>query len=98
MSTFHSVAPRWVMTGSAEPRKGYLAPAPLSPIAQPSHLRDTYDYFREDITTADEFICLCGTRSEMTHQPYKVRLADGKERPAAEWLRDELRSIRKPSR
>ena len=62
------------------------------------HLRDKYDYFRRDIGSAEDFIRLCGTRSEVTHRPYMVRLADGKERTAADFLTDELRQIQGHSR
>lgn len=58
------------------------------------HLRDKYDYFRKDISTADDFIRLCGTRSEMTKKPYEVRLPDGHLKPAAEWLGGQLKRMR----
>lgn len=31
-----------------------------------NHMRDKYAYFRRDIVTAEDFIRLCGTRSEVT--------------------------------
>lgn len=58
------------------------------------HLRDKYDYFLKDISTANDFIRLCGTRSEMTKKPYQVRLLDGRVLPAAEWLGDQLQRMR----
>lgn len=63
-----------------------------------AHLRDKYDYFRDEIVTADDFIRLCGTRSEMTRIAYRVRLTGGQEKPAAEFLREQLQMLRGASR
>ncbi len=65
-----------------------------TPDAAARHLRDKYDYFRMDIRTADDFIRLCGTRSEVTKRPYEVRFPDGHQRPAAEWLGAQLKQMR----
>ena len=65
-----------------------------TPEAAAKHLRDKYDYFRKDIRTADDFIRLCGTRSEMTKKPYEVRFTDGHLQPAAEWLGARLKEMR----
>jgi len=65
-----------------------------TPDAAAKHLRDKYAYFRKDIVTADDFIRLCGTRSELTKQPYQVRLPDGTSKPAAEWLHGRLAALR----
>ena len=61
------------------------------------HLRDKYKYFRSEIRTAEDFIRLCGTRSEMTKQPYLVK-AGSTVRPSADVLAEELRQIRQPKR
>lgn len=58
------------------------------------HLRDKYGYFRREIQTAEDFIRLCGTRSEMTKQPYLVKTGSAA-RPSAEVLTEELRQIRR---
>lgn len=63
-----------------------------------AHLRDKYDYFRDQIVTAEDFIRLCGTRSEMTHIAYRVRFASGQERPAAEVLQEQLHVLRSAMR
>ncbi len=68
--------------------------ATASSMEAAKHMRDKYDYFRRDIKTADDFIRLCGTRSELTRQPYLVRRRDGSEQPAAELLDAELRVLR----
>lgn len=59
-----------------------------------NHMRDKYAYFRRDIVTAEDFIRLCGTRSEVTFQPYRVRRPDGSELLTAELLDAELRELR----
>ena len=59
-----------------------------------NHMRDKYAYFRRDIVTAEDFIRLCGTRSEVTLQPYRVRRQDGSEQLTAEVLGAELRELR----
>ena len=65
-----------------------------TPQAAAKHLRDKYDYFHKDIVTADDFIRLCATRSEMTKKPYEVRFADGRKQAAAEWLASQLKRMR----
>lgn len=60
-----------------------------------AHLRAKYDYFRKDIVTAEDFIRLCGTRSEVTKRRYKVRIADKTTRDASDFLKDELRQVRR---
>jgi|KBSMisStandDraft_5_1062788.scaffolds.fasta_scaffold55884_3 hypothetical protein len=75
-------------------RNGSEAPADTA--AQ--HLRDKYQYFRDEIVSAEDFIRLCGTRSEVTHEPYRVRFPNGRERPASEVLHEELRAIRRQSK
>lgn len=67
---------------------------PGAPDAAAKHLKDKYDYFRKDIKTADDFIRLCGTRSESSKKPYEVRFADGRVTPAAQWLTSELKKLR----
>ena len=62
------------------------------------HMRDKYEYFRRDIVTAEDFIRLCGTRSELTLQPYRVRKQDGSEQLTADLLGAELRALRLKAR
>ena len=63
-----------------------------------NHMRDKYAYFRRDIVTAEDFIRLCGTRSEVTLQPYRVRRQDGSEQLTGELLGAELRELRLKTR
>jgi hypothetical protein len=82
------------MNGMIFIRNGSEAPAD----AAARHLRDKYQYFREEIVSAEDFIRLCGTRSEMTREPYRVRFPNGRERPASELLLEELRALRRQSK
>ena len=65
-----------------------------SSVETAKHMRDKYEYFRRDIVTAEDFIRLCGTRSELTLQPYRVRKQDGSEQLTADLLGAELRALR----
>jgi hypothetical protein len=58
------------------------------------HLRSKYKYFKVELIDAEDFIERCGSRSELTHRAYKVRMADGTERNAGDFLREELRTLR----
>lgn len=70
---------------------------PASEAAQ--HLRDKYKHFKDEIVTAEDFIRLCGTRSEMTREPYRVRLGgDDKTLESGRFLTDELRKLRSGTR
>jgi hypothetical protein len=68
--------------------------ATASSVEAAKHMRDKYEYFRRDIVTAEDFIRLCGTRSELTLQPYRVRKQDGSEQLTADLLGAELRALR----
>lgn len=59
-----------------------------------SHLRDKLAYFKNDIHTADDFIRLCATRSEMTGIRYKLKDGSGVQVDAAEWLYTKLAKMR----
>jgi hypothetical protein len=59
-----------------------------------SHLRDKMDYFKDDIHTADDFIRLCATRSEMSGIPYRVRDGHGQIHEAAVFLKARLDQLR----
>ena len=62
------------------------------------HLRDKLAYFKDDIHTADDFIRLCATRSEMTGIRYKVKDSSGVPVDAAEWLYTRLTRLRSAQR
>ena len=58
------------------------------------HMQAKYDYFKKELATAEDFIERCASRSEMTGQAYRVKLADGAVRDANEFLNSELRTLR----
>ncbi|AMM24002.1 DUF5329 family protein [Variovorax sp. PAMC 28711] len=58
------------------------------------HMRAKYDYFKDKIGTAEEFIARCASRSEMTGMPYRIQTNDGKEYDANAFLTQELRKVR----
>lgn len=55
-----------------------------------SHMQKKYRHFREDISTPEDFIELCATKSLMSGEPYRVIDPKGKERNTSDWLRNEL--------
>jgi hypothetical protein len=59
------------------------------------HIRKKYDHFRDEIASAEDFIRLSATKSELSGRPYDVRCGSDAAIPAAEWLRMELAAFRK---
>ena len=55
-----------------------------------SHKQKKYRHFREDISTPEDFIELCATKSLMSGEPYRVIDPKGNERNTSDWLRNEL--------
>lgn len=62
------------------------------------HMRNKYDYFRDKIRTPEDFIRLCGTKSETTGRPYLIRCGNSAPIPAADLLRRELSRKRSEER
>jgi hypothetical protein len=62
------------------------------------HMQAKYKHFRREIVTADDFIERCASRSEVTGEPYMVKLADGGTREANALLKQELRAMRRQGR
>ncbi len=59
--------------------------------AAAKHLRMKLDYAGARLKTAEEFVKYCASESSMTHQKYKIRLADGATVDAAEYFAERLR-------
>ncbi len=59
-----------------------------------SHIQRKYAHFRDQITTPEEFIELCASRSLLTGQPYEVILPDGGRVPLKDWLLQALQQYR----
>jgi len=57
------------------------------------HIQKKYDYFSDDIKTAEDFIRLSATKSTFSGKPYKV-ICEGKTMDSAQWLLDELKRFR----
>jgi hypothetical protein len=58
------------------------------------HMQAKFDHFKDEIATAEDFIDRCASRSEMTGKPYKVKMPNGTQRDANEFLNAELRVLR----
>lgn len=61
-----------------------------------THLRRKYDWARKRGMqgTAEQFIEQAATRSSLSGKPYRVRCADGREGPAADWFMQVLARLR----
>jgi hypothetical protein len=57
------------------------------------HIKNKYEYYRDDIRSAEDFIALAASKSAMSGRPYLVQ-CDAAEMPAAEWLTHELSAFR----
>jgi hypothetical protein len=62
-----------------------------------AHLRMKWTSLKSRITTAEEFIRYCGSKSSMSGKPYLIRFQDGHEEPAAQVLTSQLQVIRAKS-
>jgi len=60
------------------------------------HMQAKYAHFKNKIATAEDFVDLCASRSEMTGKPYMVKMGDAAPVEAGAFLKDELRTLRKP--
>jgi hypothetical protein len=58
-----------------------------------THIKGKYDYYRSDIHSAEDFIALAASKSQMSGRPYFVR-CDAATIPAADWLNKELATFR----
>jgi len=63
-----------------------------------AHIKQKYNYFKSQIHSADDFIALAATKSELSGRSYFVRCAQGEAIPSADWLREELEVYRKVSK
>lgn len=63
-----------------------------------AHMRKKRDHFRDQIRTAEDFIRLAGTKSELTGRPYLIRCGGNKPQPTAAWLTRELAKHRQTNR
>ena len=61
-----------------------------------AHIKDKYDYYRDDIHSAEDFIALAATKSALSGKPYLVTCGETTE-PAADWIARELSTYRRNS-
>ena len=59
-----------------------------------SHIQKKYDYFKDDITTTEEFIEYSATKSTMSGKYYTIRCSGQEEMPTQDWLLEELAAFR----
>lgn len=63
-----------------------------------SHMETKLNYARDRLTTAEEFIDYCASRSSVTNKPYYVVFTDGRQQELGPWLYAELEKFRKSSK
>ncbi len=66
--------------------------------AAASHLRSKLKVAGSRVATAEDFVKYCASESSLTHQKYKVKLADGTVLEAAAYFQAELRKFDQTSR
>lgn len=66
--------------------------------AAAEHLRTKLRRGGARIATAEEFIDQLASRSSMSGTPYRVRLADGREMLASQWLHGQLQALEREPR
>ena len=66
---------------------------PYDSIAARQHIEKKYDYYRERIKSAEDFIHYSATKSSMTGKPYTV-LCNGMRMNSSDWLSVELNKLR----
>jgi len=59
------------------------------------HMRNKYEYFKEDIKTPEDFIRFAASKSMMSGKPYMVRTKEGKIILCQKWLTEALSKYRK---
>jgi hypothetical protein len=57
------------------------------------HLNQKLNYFGDRVKTAEEFIKYCASESSMSHQPYRIRLPDGRTVETAVFFREKLKEF-----
>jgi hypothetical protein len=58
-----------------------------------AHLQTKLDYAGVRIKTAEQFVQYCASESSMSHQPYKIRFADGKVVATAIYFAEKLKEF-----
>ena len=58
------------------------------------HIQKKYDYYRDDIKTAEDFIAYSATKSTMSGKKYTIKCVGEKVQFSGEWLNNELKAYR----
>lgn len=61
------------------------------------HIKKKYDYYEDDIKTAEDFIRLSASQSTMSGKPYTVECKGQNTQTSEEWLMQELIRMRQPA-
>ncbi|HKP24690.1 MAG TPA: DUF5329 domain-containing protein [Dongiaceae bacterium] len=99
--------PSWAASPEAEIRHllDFIAASPCAFIRNDvaydgaeavGHIKDKYDYYRDDIHSAEDFIALAASKSALSGKPYLVKCG-GTTEPAADWITRELGAFRQRS-
>lgn len=59
------------------------------------HVQKKYDYFKKEIDSAEKFIALSATKSELSGKKYLIHCPGAKEQFLGEWLLQKLAEYRK---
>ena len=57
------------------------------------HIEKKYEYYKDRITTAEDFILYSATKSSITGEPYRV-ICNGVNMATSDWLKEELAELR----
>lgn len=60
-----------------------------------THIKKKYDYFKNDISSAEDFIRLSATKSTMSGSKYYIKCAGSPKMESGVWLLQELEKYRK---
>jgi hypothetical protein len=60
------------------------------------HVQKKYDYFKDKIASAEDFVRLCATKSELSGKAYHVQCPNEPKQESATWLLKELKKFRAP--
>ncbi|ACB75126.1 DUF5329 family protein [Opitutus terrae] len=69
-----------------------------TPLEAETHLRLKWEKQGNRISSAEQFIALCGSRSSITGERYRIRFKDGQLRYTDEVLTEQLQRLRQRSR
>ncbi len=60
-----------------------------------THVRQKWEWKKSEISTAEDFIRIAGSKSSVSGEAYVIRLPDGTEMRTAEWFKKQLQLMKK---